>query len=64
MSFNIQFEELCQSQVNWVIPDEELRDNLILSIAEILLPAYRSFLERFGYFFHLSLTAGSASICY
>ncbi|KAK3143309.1 hypothetical protein QOZ80_4AG0298760 [Eleusine coracana subsp. coracana] len=47
-SFNIQFEEVCQSQMNWVIPDKELRDNLILAIAEILLPAYRSFLKRFG----------------
>ncbi|TVU16689.1 hypothetical protein EJB05_40264, partial [Eragrostis curvula] len=47
-SFNIQFEEVCQRQMNWVIPDKELRDNLILAIAEILLPAYRNFLKRFG----------------
>uniref|UniRef100_A0A8R7PKU6 Exocyst subunit Exo70 family protein n=2 Tax=Triticum urartu TaxID=4572 RepID=A0A8R7PKU6_TRIUA len=47
-SFNKQFEEVCQTQMNWAIPDNELRDNLILAVAEILLPAYRSFLKRFG----------------
>jgi hypothetical protein len=52
-SFNKQFEEVCQMQINWAIPDRELRDNLILAVAEILSPAYRSFLKRFGYFPHL-----------
>ncbi|KAF7020017.1 hypothetical protein CFC21_033140 [Triticum aestivum] len=47
-SFNKQFEEVCQTQMNWAIPDKELRDNLILAVAEVLLPAYRSFLKRFG----------------
>ncbi|KAM0895604.1 hypothetical protein ACQ4PT_023735 [Festuca glaucescens] len=47
-SFNKQFEEVCQTQINWAIPDRELRDNLILAVAEILSPAYRSFLKRFG----------------
>ncbi|KQJ85365.1 exocyst complex component EXO70A1-like isoform X2 [Brachypodium distachyon] len=46
-SFNKQFEEVCQTQINWAIPDIELHDNLILMIAEILLPAYRSFLKRY-----------------
>lgn len=47
-SFNKQFEEVCQTQINWAIPDKELRDNLILAVAEILSPAYRSFVKRFG----------------
>ncbi|XP_047067844.1 exocyst complex component EXO70A1-like isoform X1 [Lolium rigidum] len=47
-SFNKQFEEVCQTQINWAVPDKELRDNLILTVAEILSPAYRSFLKRFG----------------
>uniref|UniRef100_K3Z4M7 Exocyst subunit Exo70 family protein n=1 Tax=Setaria italica TaxID=4555 RepID=K3Z4M7_SETIT len=47
-SFTMQFEEVCQTQINWVVPDRELRDNLILAIAEILIPAYREFLKRFG----------------
>lgn len=49
----MQFEEVSRAQINWAITDRELRDNLILAIAEILLPAYRSFLKRFGYFSHL-----------
>jgi exocyst complex protein 7 len=53
-SFNKQFEEVCETQINWAIPDMELRDNLILAVAEILSPAYTSFVKRFGYFFHLA----------
>ncbi|KAL3520913.1 hypothetical protein ACH5RR_019062 [Cinchona calisaya] len=47
-TFNIQFEELHQRQCQWTVPDTELRDSLRLAVAEILLPAYRSFLKRFG----------------
>ncbi|CAI9091397.1 OLC1v1026421C1 [Oldenlandia corymbosa var. corymbosa] len=47
-SFNIQFEELHQRQTQWTVPDTELRDSLKLAVAEVLLPAYRSFLKRFG----------------
>ncbi|CAM0901813.1 unnamed protein product [Alopecurus aequalis] len=47
-SFNKQFEEVCQTQINWAIPDKELRDNVILAVAEIVSPAYRSFVKRFG----------------
>ncbi|KAM0862457.1 hypothetical protein ACQ4PT_045254 [Festuca glaucescens] len=47
-SFNKQFEEVCETQINWAIPDMELRDNLILAVAEILSPAYTSFVKRFG----------------
>jgi exocyst complex protein 7 len=45
----MQFEEVCQTQINWVVPDRELRENLILAIAEIIIPAYREFLKSFGY---------------
>ncbi|CAL9067491.1 exocyst complex component EXO70A1-like [Musa acuminata AAA Group] len=47
-SFNTQFEELHQRQSQWVVPDPELREYLRLAIAEVLLPAYRSFIKRFG----------------
>ncbi|CAA7402916.1 unnamed protein product [Spirodela intermedia] len=47
-SFNAQFEELHQRQSQWSVPDLELRESLRLSIAEVLLPAYRSFIKRFG----------------
>ncbi|CAN6445052.1 unnamed protein product [Victoria cruziana] len=42
------FEELHQKQSQWTVPDSELRESLRLSVAEILLPAYRSFIKRFG----------------
>ncbi|XP_042458540.1 exocyst complex component EXO70A1-like isoform X1 [Zingiber officinale] len=47
-SFNMQFEELCMRQCEWTVPDQELRESLRLAVAEVLLPAYRSFLKRFG----------------
>ncbi|GMH28707.1 hypothetical protein Nepgr_030550 [Nepenthes gracilis] len=47
-SFNTQFEEVHQRQSQWVIPDSELRESLRLAVAEVLLPAYRSFTKRFG----------------
>ncbi|XAR53529.1 hypothetical protein NMG60_11022119 [Bertholletia excelsa] len=46
--FNIQFEELHQRQSQWTVPDTELRESLRLAVAEVLLPAYRSFIKRFG----------------
>ncbi|GMY25371.1 exocyst complex component EXO70A1 [Fagus crenata] len=47
-TFNTQFEELHQRQSQWTVPDSELRESLRLAVAEILLPAYRSFLKRHG----------------
>uniref|UniRef100_A0A5B6ZVV6 Exocyst subunit Exo70 family protein n=1 Tax=Davidia involucrata TaxID=16924 RepID=A0A5B6ZVV6_DAVIN len=47
-AFNIQFEELHQRQSQWTVPDTELRESLRLAVAEILLPAYRSFIKRYG----------------
>ncbi|KAL5205664.1 hypothetical protein ABZP36_033873 [Zizania latifolia] len=47
-SFNTQFEELHSKQSQWTIPDQELRESLRLAVAEVLLPAYRSFVKRFG----------------
>ncbi|KDP22763.1 hypothetical protein JCGZ_01980 [Jatropha curcas] len=46
--FNAQFEELHQKQSQWTVPDTELRESLRLAVAEVLLPAYRSFVKRFG----------------
>ncbi|XP_048236123.1 exocyst complex component EXO70A1 isoform X1 [Ricinus communis] len=47
-TFNVQFEEIHQRQSQWTVPDSELRESLRLAVAEVLLPAYRSFLKRFG----------------
>ncbi|KAM7264311.1 hypothetical protein ACFE04_001994 [Oxalis oulophora] len=43
-----KFEELHQRQSQWTVPDTELRESLRLAVAEVLLPAYRSFVKRFG----------------
>lgn len=51
----MQFEELHQKQSQWTVPDTELRESLRLAVAEVLLPAYRSFVKRFGYVFFLLL---------
>ncbi|XP_028784946.1 exocyst complex component EXO70A1 [Neltuma alba] len=47
-TFNVQFDELHQRQSQWTVPDSELRESLRLAVAEVLLPAYRSFIKRFG----------------
>eukprot|EP01018_Ginkgo_biloba_P022508 Gb_28799 [translate_table: standard] len=47
-NFNQCFEELYQRQIKWTVPDVELRESLRLAVAEVLLPAYRSFLKRFS----------------
>jgi exocyst complex component 7 len=36
-------------QSQWNVPDKELQESLRLAIAEVLVPAYRSFVNRFGY---------------
>ncbi|XP_074302109.1 exocyst complex component EXO70B1-like [Silene latifolia] len=46
-SFNSIFEEVHRVQATWLVPDTQLREELRISIAEKLLPAYRSFLGRF-----------------
>ncbi|KAK7367244.1 hypothetical protein VNO80_09253 [Phaseolus coccineus] len=47
-TFNTMFEELHQKQSQGTIPDSNLRESLILAVAEVLLPAYKIMLERFG----------------
>ncbi|MBA0650916.1 hypothetical protein Goklo_018290 [Gossypium klotzschianum] len=47
-NFNAQFEDLHMRQCQWNVPDSELRESLRLAVAEVLLPAYRSFHKRFG----------------
>ncbi|OAY81171.1 Exocyst complex component EXO70A1 [Ananas comosus] len=46
-SFNAAFDEVHRVQATWIVPDAQLREELRISIAEKLLPAYRSFLGRF-----------------
>ncbi|KAG7037022.1 Exocyst complex component EXO70B1 [Cucurbita argyrosperma subsp. argyrosperma] len=46
-SFNIQFEELCQTQSTWVISENQLREEAKISVTKILMPAYQNFIERY-----------------
>ncbi|XP_027941286.1 exocyst complex component EXO70B1-like [Vigna unguiculata] len=48
--FNEQFDETCNIQSAWSVCDEELREQIIKSIENMLLPAYGSFLGRFEEF--------------
>lgn len=47
-SFNACFEDIHRIQAVWKVPDEQLREELRISISEKVLPAYRAFLGRFG----------------
>ncbi|XP_076885735.1 exocyst complex component EXO70A1-like [Bidens hawaiensis] len=46
-SFNAIFDEVHRTQALWLVPDEQLREELRISILEKLIPAYRSFLGRY-----------------
>ncbi|XP_022752924.1 exocyst complex component EXO70B1-like [Durio zibethinus] len=45
-SFNSQFEEVRKTQSTWVVFDEQLREELRISVSRLLLPAYRNFIGR------------------
>ncbi|XAR60790.1 hypothetical protein NMG60_11034303 [Bertholletia excelsa] len=44
--FNIQFEEICKTQSTWVVFDDQLREELRISVGNNMSQAYRSFLGR------------------
>lgn len=45
--FNLHFEEICRVQSQWFVFDEQLREELRISVEKLLLPAYGSFIGRF-----------------
>ncbi|XP_027368453.1 exocyst complex component EXO70B1-like [Abrus precatorius] len=45
--FNLHFEEICNVQSTWWVFDNQLREQTILSLENILLPAYGNFIGRF-----------------
>ncbi|XP_037497356.1 exocyst complex component EXO70H1 isoform X2 [Jatropha curcas] len=45
--FNFAFEELYKKQISWVVPDSKLRDEIKVSLASKLVPAYRGFYQKF-----------------
>ncbi|GER31973.1 exocyst subunit exo70 family protein F1 [Striga asiatica] len=47
-SFNACFEDIYRIQTAWKVPDPQLREELRISISEKVIPAYRSFMGRFG----------------
>ncbi|KAJ8475645.1 hypothetical protein OPV22_019372 [Ensete ventricosum] len=47
-NFNLAFEDIYRVQTNWKVPDPQLREELRISISEKVIPAYRSFMGRFG----------------
>lgn len=47
-SFNAMFDEIHKTQSTWVVADEQLQSELRVSISNMVIPAYRSFLGRYG----------------
>ncbi|ESQ42536.1 hypothetical protein EUTSA_v10012970mg [Eutrema salsugineum] len=45
--FNMQFDETCKAHSTWVVFDEQLREELRISLARLFLPAYGNFIGRF-----------------
>lgn len=50
-SFNSSFEEAYRKQASWVVPDPKLRDEIKVSLAKKLVPAYTSFYEEYRWLF-------------
>ncbi|KAI3457803.1 hypothetical protein Pfo_014466 [Paulownia fortunei] len=50
-SFNAMFDEIHKTQSNWVVADEQLQSELRVSISNMVIPAYRSFLGRYSQVF-------------
>jgi archaellum biogenesis protein FlaJ (TadC family) len=46
-SFNMVFDDLCRVQSSWFIFDEQLKEEIRISIEKLLLPAYENFIGRF-----------------
>ncbi|KAK7321394.1 hypothetical protein VNO77_32005 [Canavalia gladiata] len=46
-SFNGLFEETCRIQSSWFVFDEQLREEIRISLEKLLLPAYGNFIGRF-----------------
>ncbi|QCE01016.1 exocyst complex component 7 [Vigna unguiculata] len=46
-SFNTMFDDICKEQSSWFVFDEQLREEIRISLEKILLPAYGNFVGRF-----------------
>uniref|UniRef100_A0A7N0UX71 Exocyst subunit Exo70 family protein n=1 Tax=Kalanchoe fedtschenkoi TaxID=63787 RepID=A0A7N0UX71_KALFE len=47
-TFNTMFDDIHRSQSTWVVSDTQLQSELRISVSSVVVPAYRSFLGRFG----------------
>ncbi|KAI3788119.1 hypothetical protein L2E82_00791 [Cichorium intybus] len=45
--FNLEFTDACRKQATWVIPDSKMRDEIKISVAKKISPAYRTFYESY-----------------
>lgn len=45
--FNTYFEDICDVQSTWVVCDDQMREDMRISLVKLLLPAYGSFIGRF-----------------
>ncbi|KAL1531554.1 exocyst complex component EXO70B1-like [Salvia divinorum] len=50
-NFNAMFDEIRRTQTTWVVCDEQLQSELRVSISNMVVPAYRSFLGRYSQVF-------------
>jgi len=46
-SFNTMFDDICKEQSSWFVFDEQLREEIRVSLEKILLPAYENFIVSF-----------------
>ncbi|CAL4961254.1 unnamed protein product [Urochloa decumbens] len=49
-SFNMSFEEVYRVQTAWSVPDDQLRDDIRISISLKVIQAYRTFVGRYSSF--------------
>lgn len=47
-NFNLVYDEIYRTQCAWKVPDPQLREELMISISEMVIPAYRLFMSRFA----------------
>lgn len=47
-NFNAIFDEIHKTQSSWVVADDQLQSELRVSISNMVIPAYRAFLARYG----------------
>lgn len=48
-NFTAMFDEIHKTQSTWVVADDQLQSELRVSISNMVIPAYRAFLARYGH---------------